>query len=71
MEPASLVVLSRTLRLLITIQDLASTNKALRDIWQDRENTCLTFVRDIVAVKLGTCELILLASSHTQRLRSS
>lgn len=53
-EPASLVVLSRTLRLLIAIQDLASTNKALRETWQERENTCLTFVRDIVAVKLGT-----------------
>ncbi|KZT68385.1 hypothetical protein DAEQUDRAFT_727954 [Daedalea quercina L-15889] len=52
MEQASLVALSRTLRLFIAVQDLASTNKALREIWHDRESTCLSFVRDIVSVKL-------------------
>ncbi|TFY58014.1 hypothetical protein EVJ58_g6676 [Rhodofomes roseus] len=51
-EQTSLVVLSRTLRLFIAIQDLASTNKVLREVWQDRENTCLTLVRDLVSVKL-------------------
>ncbi|KAH9932237.1 uncharacterized protein B0H18DRAFT_1083328 [Fomitopsis serialis] len=51
-EQPSLVILSRTLRLLIAIQDLASTNKALREVWQDRETTCLSFVRDLVSVKL-------------------
>lgn len=61
-------MLSRTLRLFIAIQDLASTNKALRDIWHDRENTSLTFVRDIVAVKLGTQPVAVLVSIHTEPL---
>ncbi|GBE89079.1 hypothetical protein SCP_1500820 [Sparassis crispa] len=51
-EPSTLVTLSRSLRLFIAIQDLVSTNKALRAVWEDRRTTCLTLVRDLVATKL-------------------
>ncbi|KZT00638.1 uncharacterized protein LAESUDRAFT_708574 [Laetiporus sulphureus 93-53] len=56
-EPSTLATLSRTLRLFITIQDLATTNKALRTIWQEREATCLTLIRDMIVVKLDESKM--------------
>ncbi|CAL1708694.1 unnamed protein product [Somion occarium] len=53
-DSSTLATLSRSLRLLLTIQDLASTNKSLRTLWQGRQNTILTLVRDLVATKPGT-----------------
>lgn len=47
-------MLERTLRLFIAVQDLASTNKALRAEWERRQTTDLLFVRDLVAAKPGT-----------------
>lgn len=54
MDDSTLVVLARTLRLIITIQDLASTNKSLRADWQERRITTLTLVRDLIAERSGT-----------------
>ncbi|KAF9818038.1 hypothetical protein IEO21_02999 [Rhodonia placenta] len=51
-EASTLVNLSRTLRLLIAVEDLTSTNKSLRAVWQERETTCLSLVRDLAATKL-------------------
>ncbi|PCH44774.1 hypothetical protein WOLCODRAFT_145160 [Wolfiporia cocos MD-104 SS10] len=50
-EPDTLVTLSRTLRLFMATEDLASTNKALREMWQQRRLTCLTLIRDLVTAK--------------------
>ncbi|KIJ37270.1 hypothetical protein M422DRAFT_33818 [Sphaerobolus stellatus SS14] len=45
----TLVLLSRTLRLVSVIMDLAKTNKYLRELWGDRSKNVLTLVRDLVA----------------------
>ncbi|EIW55564.1 ubiquitin-protein ligase RKR1 [Trametes versicolor FP-101664 SS1] len=51
-DPSTLVTLSRTLRLFIIIEDLVSTNKALRAIWEERRAANLTLIRDLVSTKL-------------------
>ncbi|KAF8875235.1 hypothetical protein BD779DRAFT_1613454 [Infundibulicybe gibba] len=66
----SLVVLARSLKLLLTIKDLVTTNKSLRAAWQERSSAILTFVRDMATVQLEIemasaprsicCELVLL-----------
>ncbi|KAJ7056206.1 hypothetical protein C8F01DRAFT_377750 [Mycena amicta] len=50
----TLVVLARTLRLIILVQDLARTNKTLRATWEERHMTILTMVRDLAAGKLDS-----------------
>ncbi|KAI0075975.1 hypothetical protein K474DRAFT_1645833 [Panus rudis PR-1116 ss-1] len=50
-ETASLPTLARTLKLLLTVQDLAGTNKSLRAVWQERQTAILTLVRDLVQAK--------------------
>lgn len=52
-DDSTLVALSRALRLISTIVDLASTNKSLRADWEQRRITILTMVRDLAMVKLG------------------
>lgn len=47
-----LVVLARTLRLVILIEDLASTNKSLRAGWQNRKMPILMVIRDLATVSL-------------------
>lgn len=54
-DPSTLVTLSRTLRLFIIIEDLVSTNKALRAIWEERRAANLALIRDLVSTKLGAC----------------
>ncbi|OBZ77520.1 E3 ubiquitin-protein ligase listerin [Grifola frondosa] len=51
-DASTLVLLSRTLRLFIAIQELALTNKSLRAIWQDRRAADLSLIRDLVGAKL-------------------
>ncbi|GJE86513.1 hypothetical protein PsYK624_025930 [Phanerochaete sordida] len=51
-EPATLPLLHRTLRLVIAIEDLASTNKALRATWLERRAPILTLIRDLVVQKI-------------------
>ncbi|KAJ7584094.1 hypothetical protein C8J56DRAFT_1005201 [Mycena floridula] len=51
-EPSSFVSLARTLRLIIAIQDLASTNKGLKADWEQRQIPILTAVRDLATVEL-------------------
>ncbi|KAJ6608207.1 hypothetical protein B0H10DRAFT_2068569 [Mycena sp. CBHHK59/15] len=51
-DDATLVTLARTLRLIILIQDLALTNKALRASWEERQMQILTMVRDLAAAQL-------------------
>ncbi|KAJ3553232.1 hypothetical protein NM688_g3725 [Phlebia brevispora] len=51
-EADTLPVLARTLKLLITVQDLVTTNKALRAVWDERKVVNLTLVRDLVAKRL-------------------
>ncbi|OCH91295.1 hypothetical protein OBBRIDRAFT_887096 [Obba rivulosa] len=53
-ESSTLVTLERTLRLTIAVQDLASTNRALRAVWEKRQIINLLYVRDLVAVKPDT-----------------
>ncbi|KAJ7676451.1 hypothetical protein B0H17DRAFT_1334447 [Mycena rosella] len=48
----TLVVLARTLRLIILIQDLTLTNKTLRASWEERQMQILTMVRDLAAGQL-------------------
>lgn len=50
--------LSRSLRLLLAIQDLATTNKQLRESWVERQQAILILVRDLVTVKLGWLDWI-------------
>ncbi|KAJ7512370.1 hypothetical protein B0H11DRAFT_479514 [Mycena galericulata] len=51
-DDETLVTLARTLRLIILIQDLASTNKTLRASWEERQIQVLTMVRDLAAGQL-------------------
>jgi hypothetical protein len=53
-DDATLVALARTLRLIILIQDLSSTNKTLRASWEERQMEILKLVRDLAAGQLGT-----------------
>ncbi|KAG6818998.1 hypothetical protein H0H93_016518, partial [Arthromyces matolae] len=55
-DDATLVTLARTLRLILLIQDLTSTNKSLRTQWEERKISILTFVRDLAAVPLDNVE---------------
>ncbi|KAK7439775.1 hypothetical protein VKT23_017349 [Stygiomarasmius scandens] len=48
----TLVTLARTLRLVILIRDLASTNKELRVDWVERETAVLTLVRNFATSQL-------------------
>ncbi|KAI5116021.1 hypothetical protein M0805_005027, partial [Coniferiporia weirii] len=47
-DSSSLPILARTLRLVLTVQDLARMNKTLRTDWNERELSILTLVRDLV-----------------------
>jgi hypothetical protein len=53
-DNTTLVALARTLRLIVTIQDLALTTKTLRADWEKRHISILTLVRDLVAEPSGT-----------------
>ncbi|CCM05109.1 uncharacterized protein FIBRA_07316 [Fibroporia radiculosa] len=53
-DSSTFVTLSRTLRLYIAIEDLASTNKALRAAWQPRETACMTRIRDLATIQLDS-----------------
>ncbi|KII91341.1 hypothetical protein PLICRDRAFT_38089 [Plicaturopsis crispa FD-325 SS-3] len=50
-DDSTLVTMARTLKLVLAVQDLASTNKSLRADWQERQTGVLTLIRDMVAVK--------------------
>ncbi|KAI0084737.1 hypothetical protein BDY19DRAFT_969852 [Irpex rosettiformis] len=50
-EESTLPLLSRTLKLIIAIEDLTSTNKSLRSGWDERRSAILTMVRDLIAKK--------------------
>ena len=49
----TLVILSRTLRLLKVIRDLTFSNKYLREIWDQRSKTILVLIRDLLAIQTG------------------
>lgn len=51
------VTLSRTLRLIIAIQELVATNKTLRADWQGRRATVMTLVKDLAAIHLEPSSL--------------
>lgn len=53
-DDSTLTVLARSLKLIILIQDLVSTNKSLRADWEERKMPILTLVRDLATVSLGT-----------------
>ncbi|KAI0634826.1 hypothetical protein C8Q77DRAFT_1277694 [Trametes polyzona] len=53
-DPTTFVTLSRTLRLFMVVEDLASTNKALRAAWEERRSANLELIRDLVSTKLET-----------------
>ena len=58
-DDSTLVGLARTLRLIISVQDLASMNKALRADWQARQMPILMLVRDLATAKLGTTRCVI------------
>ncbi|THH03871.1 hypothetical protein EW145_g5943 [Phellinidium pouzarii] len=47
-DSSSLLALARTFKLILTVQDLVRTNKALRAVWNEHELAILTLVRDLV-----------------------
>lgn len=49
-DSGTLTTLGRTLRLVIAVDDLASTNKPFRADWDARRATVLGLVRDLVTV---------------------
>ncbi|KAF9226338.1 hypothetical protein BS17DRAFT_807138 [Gyrodon lividus] len=49
-DSATLTTLGRTIKLLMAIEDLASTNKPLRANWEEKKSPILALIRDIVAV---------------------
>ncbi|KAI0945042.1 hypothetical protein AcV7_001681 [Taiwanofungus camphoratus] len=51
-DRSTLVALGRSLQLFITVQDLASTNKSLHAVWQERQATCLVLIRELAAQNL-------------------
>jgi hypothetical protein len=52
-DDETLVALARTLKLVVSIEELASTNKSLRASWQERKMSILTMIRDLATVSLG------------------
>ena len=52
-----LVTLARTLRLVASIEELASTNKSLRASWQERKVSILIMIKDLATVSLGEYQL--------------
>ena len=48
----------RTLQLLIEVQELTTTNKALRTLWQERDTAILKTVRDLVSSASGRSFLL-------------
>ncbi|KAI0646534.1 hypothetical protein C8Q79DRAFT_910042 [Trametes meyenii] len=55
-DSSTYVTLSRTLRLFIIIEDLVSTNKALRAVRDERRAANLALIRDLVSTRLETHE---------------
>ena len=53
-DPDSLVLLSRTLRLVNVVMTLAETNKYLRELWGEHSKTVLTMIRDLLATPART-----------------
>ena len=53
-----LVALARALRLVLTLEELASRNKSLMAEWEGRRKDMLVFVRDLSVLGLGTLNLI-------------
>ncbi|EJD05481.1 uncharacterized protein FOMMEDRAFT_103536 [Fomitiporia mediterranea MF3/22] len=53
-DTSSLVALTRTLKLILIIQDLCGSNKSLRAAWQEREMQILSLVRNIVQHASGS-----------------
>lgn len=45
--------------MIISVQDLASMNKALRANWQARQMPILMLVRDLATAKLGTTRRVI------------
>lgn len=68
-ESSTLTTLARTLRLIMTIQELAASNKSLRSVWAEREATILKSVRDLTAQKLG--EIASHSHSHSLHITHS
>jgi hypothetical protein len=52
-----LPLLRWTLELVITLEDLTSTNKALRSGWHERRSSVLVMVRDLIAAKPSKYQL--------------
>ncbi|KAI0777188.1 hypothetical protein BD413DRAFT_171550 [Trametes elegans] len=53
-DPSTYVTLSRTLRLFIVIEDLVSTHKGLRAVWEERRAANLALIRDLVGTRIDT-----------------
>ncbi|KAF4581811.1 hypothetical protein EYR40_002829 [Pleurotus pulmonarius] len=55
-DASTLVALAATVRLVSAIEDLASTNRALRGVWQARRTAVFKALRDMAAARLSVEE---------------
>lgn len=55
-DNATLTMLGRSLRLILTIQDLVLTNKPLRASWDGRKEPILALVKNLVSAKLDNAD---------------
>lgn len=53
-DNSTLVTLFRSLKVVLALEDLVTTNRALRAVWEERKTKILTLIRDIVATPLCT-----------------
>lgn len=74
MDAGTLTILSRTLRLVLVVEDLCQSNKSLRADWDGRRMGVLKSIRDLATVKLGEwfCHTsVPLSLIHTNDIDSS
>jgi E3 ubiquitin-protein ligase listerin len=62
-----LPTIARTLKLVILIEDLSSSNKSLRADWDPRREGVFSLVRDMASVQLGWCSLRSFAVCYTDQ----
>ncbi|KAG1729725.1 hypothetical protein EDB19DRAFT_1641737 [Suillus lakei] len=55
-DSATLTMLGRSLRLILTVQDLVLTNKLLRASWDGRKESILGLVKNLVSTKLDNAD---------------
>jgi hypothetical protein len=65
----NLVLVARTLRLLIEVQELVLTNKPLRAVWRERSDGILAMVYKLFVESTGQCFSLFVQSCLTTLCR--